>query len=192
MPKNNLKPEDNLDNLTEYIEKCISRGINEKNIIDRLVKAGWPKEYIEKAIRKLNEPEKTTQAPGHRLAYLAEDIVNKDLVIATSKSTVGDIIKIINADNSGYVLIVDNNVPKGIITGSDIVRCIDQSGNIDIKKPCTEIMSSPLHCCEYNQTVLDACSKMKIEDVERIPVLKKGKLIGIITASALIDFMSYG
>ena len=190
--------EKNAENeLTEYVQKCLAQGIEEPDIRNSLLKAGWPADRIDTAIDRITVAKPEVQADRkrhsskrHHLAYLAEDIMDKDISLCSSNIPVKEVLDILH--KKGYVLVVENNKPRGIITCSDIVRNLDDTGKIDIQLYSQDIMSASLHTCGHQDTLLDACTKMKIKNVERIPVLKKNKLVGIITSSKLIDFMSYG
>ncbi|MBN2422335.1 CBS domain-containing protein [Candidatus Woesearchaeota archaeon] len=183
--------------LEDYIKKCISMDIDDKKIIETLVKVGWSGDMIRIAINKLQEDnsKKKSDEPRHhekrRLSHRAEDIMNKKTITVNKNTKLIKVIELLKKKESGYVLVVEGFKPLGIITETDILMNINKEGKLDLKVSCEEIMCSPLYFCEHDETLLDVCEKMNINKIESIPVLKKGRLVGIITSSLLIDFMSY-
>ncbi len=183
-----------INKLKEYIETRLDEGNTEDVIKDALQAAGWPQKYVDKAFSMITGKPRTIKKPHkpHHVAYRAEDIMDKEVNTAHKDINVKEILEDLHQKDTGYVLIMEKKRPIGIITGSDIVRHLDANGSIDVKMNCSRIMTSPLYYVNHTDSILDVCEKMKERCIERIPVFRKGKLVGIITAYSLINFMSYG
>lgn len=85
---------------------------------------------------------------------------------------------------AGSLVIVLNNAPVGIITERDLVRKIIAQKK-DTSKKVSEVMSESLITIAPEDDVKEASKKMLINGLRRLPVVKNGKLVGIVTATDL-------
>ncbi|MBU0756882.1 MAG: CBS domain-containing protein [Nanoarchaeota archaeon] len=185
------KDEQILAQLKEYINKCISSGHEEDEIVEALLSSGWEKDIVVSAVKLVwKENYKKDHEKKPRLAHHAEDIADTQESFVTIETKIPDIIRIIN--DRGYAIVSDNGKPEGIITGTNILNCIDDKGKVDLEDTAADIMTSPLCYCRHDETILDVVEKMKLNGIEQLPVLKNNKYFGIITFTEIINFMSYG
>jgi CBS domain-containing protein len=82
----------------------------------------------------------------------------------------------------GDLIVVDNEMPVGIVTERDFVRGIMARGKtLDTK--ISDVMSSPLVTISPDASVKEAARKMVKHRIRRLPVLKEHKLVGVIVVS---------
>jgi CBS domain-containing protein len=170
----------------DYIKDCQAKGIEKQHIIDTLLKTGWSFDSINSAF----EPD-IKEVKGVAEQLTAEDIMDTEIVKIPGDAQILDAIALLREGDEGYVLVMEKESPIGIITGKDILKNINDEGLINILLPCSKVMSSPLMFAESKERIFDICEKMKLNEFERIPVLKRGRLIGIIDTNSLINLMSY-
>ncbi|MDD4300422.1 MAG: CBS domain-containing protein [Methanomicrobium sp.] len=86
----------------------------------------------------------------------------------------------------GSCIVLQNNVPKGIVTEEDLT-CKIVALN---KKPddvyVSEIMSTPLITIESDKTVGDATHMMVSHKVRRLPVVENHKVVGLVTVRDIL------
>jgi IMP dehydrogenase len=109
------------------------------------------------------------------------DIMNK--VIAIDEDTsVKEAAKIMSERNIGCLIIMNGEKIKGLITERDILRNITKSA-----KKVSAIMSRDIITVDENESIDNAAIVMSENRVRKLPVVSNGKLVGIITATDLIQ-----
>jgi CBS domain-containing protein len=97
--------------------------------------------------------------------------------------------KLMHQQDVGDLVVMEGNVPKGIVTERDLVRRV-----MALKKPLetkvSEIMTNPLITIEDNASLRDAARKMVKYKIRRLPVTKNTALVGIIVASDFAKHIS--
>jgi CBS domain-containing protein len=97
--------------------------------------------------------------------------------------------KLMHQQDVGDLVVMEGNVPKGIVTERDLVRRV-----MALKKPLetkvSEIMTNPLITIEDNASLRDAARKMVKYKIRRLPVTKNTVLVGIIVASDFAKHVS--
>ena len=97
--------------------------------------------------------------------------------------------KLMHQQDVGDLVVMEGNVPKGIVTERDLVRRV-----MALKKPLetkvSEIMTDPLITIEDNASIRDAARKMVKYKIRRLPVTKNTVLVGIIVASDFAKHVS--
>jgi CBS domain-containing protein len=102
--------------------------------------------------------------------------------------------KVMNDNNIGCVIIVKiqnkNKVPVGIITERDILRIMGKL-TVDLQKPVSSFMSSPIISVRPNASVKEAIRIMNTHDIRRLIVVDSdNRLQGIITEKDIFREMS--
>jgi len=115
-----------------------------------------------------------------------KEIMTRDVVTVDIKSDVQNLAKRMLTYKVGSVIVTDKNQPVGIVTERDIVRKIVsrnlKSEEISIK----ELMTTPLLTIPSTEDVTDIMHKMVKLEIRRLPVVEKGKLVGLVTDTDLI------
>jgi len=87
----------------------------------------------------------------------------------------------------GDLIVVDREMPVGIVTERDFVRRVIAKGRtVDMK--VSDVMSKPLITIGPSASLKEAARKMGEHKIRRLPVMKQHKLVGIIVVS---DFMRH-
>jgi CBS domain-containing protein len=102
--------------------------------------------------------------------------------------------KVMNDNNIGCVIIVKiqnkNKLPVGIITERDILRIMGKL-TVDLQKPVSSFMSSPIISVRPNASVKEAMRIMNTHDIRRLIVVDNdNRLQGIITEKDIFREMS--
>jgi CBS domain-containing protein len=114
------------------------------------------------------------------------DCMCKDVCFVKPETTIYDIAKLMECNGIGCIPICDgNNSIVGLVTDRDLVlRTI--ACNKDAKTtPVSEIMTTNVCCCEAEEDINEAQTKMANNQIRRLPVLENNKVIGILTLGDL-------
>ncbi|MEJ2260112.1 MAG: CBS domain-containing protein [Nitrosopumilaceae archaeon] len=115
-----------------------------------------------------------------------KDIMTKSVISVDSGITVNEAAKMMEDAKVGAVIIMENNTPVGIVTDRDFaVKIVAHA--YQITTPVKQIMSSPLIATSPDETVLMAADLMYSRDIRKLPVIDNDKVIGIITATDLVN-----
>lgn len=114
------------------------------------------------------------------------DMISKPVRTVSESSLVLDAVKIMATHMIGCVVVMRDEGPVGILTKGDILRR-GIAGGLDLKTAkVRELMSAPLVTIESNATIEAAAKLMAKQSIKRLPVLKEGKLVGIITDTDIV------
>jgi CBS domain-containing protein len=116
--------------------------------------------------------------------FMATNVITIDV-----QRTVLEAAKLMHQQDVGDLVVMEGNVAKGIVTERDLVRRVmAQKKPLDIK--VSEVMSDPLITIEEEASIRDAARKMVKYKIRRLPVTKKGVLVGIIATSDFARHLS--
>jgi len=117
-------------------------------------------------------------------------IMKTDVVSIDETETVQDAAQQMVKNNIGCVIITRDGIPLGIFTESDFVR-IAAKGN-PLFTTIFGVMSTPLEVISPGKTLWEAADIMRKRDIHKLPVQDENKIIGIITASDIVQVCSVG
>ena len=115
-----------------------------------------------------------------------KDVMTKSVISVDSGITVNEAAKMMEDAKVGAVIVMENNTPVGIVTDRDFaVKIVAHA--YQITTPVKQIMSSPLIATSPDETVLMAADLMYSRDIRKLPVIDNDKVVGIITATDLVN-----
>jgi len=120
-----------------------------------------------------------------------KDVMRKNVISIDASMTVKDAATMMADTDVGCVVITRGNAPIGILTERDFVKRI-VSEEKDLATPLADVMSFPLITVEPEDTVWEAAEVMKKNKIHKVPVADRGKLIGIITTTDIVQICSMG
>ncbi len=132
-------------------------------------------------IRSLPEIPETMQ-----VWFEVDYFMSKSVISADEETPVDGVAKIMGEKSIGSVIVTSNGEPIGIFTERDLLTKFlakDQSLKIEVGKAC----SSPPITAPLGMSVHDAAAIMTSKHIKRLPIIKKGKLVGILSARDLVE-----
>ena len=114
-----------------------------------------------------------------------KDIMTKDVVTVKADDTVAEAADLMSQKELGCLVVVKNEAPVGIVTERDFLRRI-LAKRASYDTPVSEIMSTSLITVSPDASVREAARLMSGSKIRRLPVLKQGKLVGILVASDFV------
>jgi CBS domain-containing protein len=115
-------------------------------------------------------------------------ILTKDVVTVDSSETLRTALKKMLKENVGSLPVMENGKAVGIITERDVARICTET---DDPSRCFEtktgsVMKTPLVAVNPEMPVLDALELMLDKSIRRLPVMRDGRLVGIITERDIV------
>jgi CBS domain-containing protein len=86
--------------------------------------------------------------------------------------------------NRRYSLIVTKaGHPIGILTDSDLIKQVIARNKKPSSVKVSNVMSSPIVMISSDEDVIEAARKMKKNNIKRLPVVRKSKIVGMLELS---------
>ena len=114
-----------------------------------------------------------------------EDVMTKNPVTLSGDSTAMDAARKMREADIGPVLVADNGTIHGIVTDRDIVIRVVAEGKDPSATSLESICSDDLMTLEPDNPVGAAIAMMKDKAIRRVPVVKDGHAVGIVTLGDL-------
>ena len=115
-----------------------------------------------------------------------KDIMNKSVIAVDASITINEAAKMMEDSKVGSVIIMENNLPIGIVTDRDFAVKVAAHA-YQISTPVKQIMSSPLIAIGPEETVWMVSDLMYTRGVRKLPVIENDQVIGIVTATDLVN-----
>ena len=114
------------------------------------------------------------------------DIMSTALISVNPRTTAFQIAKMMEQGGIGAIIVKDNKIPVGIITDRDFATKI-AANNLPFYTPVEKIMSSPLITINHSEAISSAAKMMVSKKIRKLAVSEKGKIVGLITSTDLIN-----
>lgn len=118
------------------------------------------------------------------------DLMSYPIATVRPEATVLGAIKRMATEKKGSVLVARDGLLKeclGIVTTSQIFLKVFAEGRDPAAIAVTEIMTpGPLVTIDLDASTREAASLMREHNIRRLPVMKEGALVGIITSKDLL------
>jgi len=118
-----------------------------------------------------------------------KQIMSTSVLSVDSSVTATNAAKMMEDAGVGSVVVLENNLPVGIITDRDFAIKIT-AHSYPIDTPVRRIMSSPLISIDPNSDLWVASDLMSTRNVRKLPVIEDDKVVGILTSSDLVKHIA--
>jgi len=118
---------------------------------------------------------------------LVKEAMKTNLATVKPEISVKEAAKIMKSRGIGNCIVADNK-PVGIVTESDIIKKVVAEGLDPSKVSVKDIMTTPIIVINPYVDIEEAMKTMSKCNIRRLPVVEKGKLVGIITQKDVLYF----
>ena len=118
-----------------------------------------------------------------------KQIMNNFVVSVDSSVPATDAAKMMEDTGVGSIVVLDNNLPVGIVTDRDFAIKIT-AHSYPIDTPVRRIMSSPLISIDPDSDLWVASDLMSTRKVKKLPVIDDDKVVGMLTSSDLVKHIA--
>ena len=117
------------------------------------------------------------------------DIMEKNVITIEKNRTAQDAAKIIAEKDISFLVVMNDDLPEGVLSESDFVRKIAAEDRKSSDVPISEIMSYKFRSVGPTTTIEDAVQKMLNNNIRRLLILEDDKLVGVITQTDLASHL---
>ena len=135
---------------------------------------------------KRKKVKNTTKMKKDASNITVKDIMTKSVISVDASVTINEAAKMMEDAKVGSVIVMENNTPIGIITDRDFAVKVAAHA-YQISTPVKRIMSSPLIAIGPDESVWMVSDLMYARGVRKIPVIENDQVIGMITATDLVN-----
>jgi CBS domain-containing protein len=94
--------------------------------------------------------------------------------------------RLADADVGALVVCDADRRIRGIISERDVVRCLARRGPAVLEEPVEAVMTHDVHTCSPQETVARAMALMTRFRYRHLPVVDRGRLVGMISIGDLV------
>ncbi len=127
----------------------------------------------------------TAVPPARRRGECVRDYINKTVLTMPPTGQIIDACRLMKDTGLGCVLVMDGSKPAGMITESTVVR--QAAAGASFSKPVSAIMRTPVISIRPEEHVVRALELMRSSHIRRLPVVDRGRLLGIVTQTDLLE-----
>lgn len=112
-----------------------------------------------------------------------------DVIGVTPDMTVEDAARTMTRHGIGAVLVLAGDRVLGIVSERDICRGVANRGGAILADRCGDIMTRAVVVCEPDNTVESVMSVMTERRIRHLPVVQRGRLIGVVSIGDVVKAM---
>jgi CBS domain-containing protein len=114
--------------------------------------------------------------------------MTRDVITIESGSSLRDAVELMNKHDIGCIIVMERGKPRGILTERDLMKKV--LINIEEVKALKvdDIMSEPLTSARPEEKVEEAARTMLAKRIKKLPIIKDGNLVGVVTLTDLFRF----
>ena len=120
---------------------------------------------------------------------LVRDIMEKNVITIEYNKNTLDAARLLKEKEISFLVIIEENLPIGILSERDLARKIVAEDKIASSVPLEDIMSKKFRWVNPDNLIEEAVQKMVNNNIRRLLVLENEKLVGVITQTDLTNFL---
>jgi CBS domain-containing protein len=124
-----------------------------------------------------------SKAPDH-----VDGVMTPDVVAVGPEDAVAVALRAMIDRDIGSVVVAEDRRPVGMFTERDITRGVLDDPKL-LARPIRDVMSAPVVTVEPDEEVVRAFELMNAKRVRRLPVVRDGVLMGIVTERDLLRWV---
>jgi signal-transduction protein with cAMP-binding, CBS, and nucleotidyltransferase domain len=120
------------------------------------------------------------------LSNRVSEIMTTQLTTAPASMTVFDVMRLMENEDVGRIIITDDEVPIGIFTEKDVLKRVVKAG-IDRRTTVRSVMTTPVRAVREETHIIDAFGRMYRGKYRHLLVRgRRGKIIGIVSMRRIL------
>ncbi|MBI3757052.1 MAG: CBS domain-containing protein [Deltaproteobacteria bacterium] len=119
----------------------------------------------------------------------AREVMNKRVTAATPRAIGRDLaLQLLSGMYSGLPVVDAQNHVIGVVTEFDLLKAVQDGKDLQTVK-AEDIMGKPALCVEEEDPIEAVIATMTTHQIIRVPVVRKGKLVGVISRADILSRM---
>ena len=119
------------------------------------------------------------------MSEVVKDIMTREVITIENDRSIVDAAKLMTSNQISSLIVEKNHEPVGIVSERDFVRRVCSKDLRSSEVSVSEIMSNIAITAEPDTPVEVAVQRMINHRIRRLPVIEKGKIVGIVTVTDL-------
>ncbi len=115
--------------------------------------------------------------------------MSKTVYTIDEGSEIGEAAKLMAQRDIGSLVVMVEGKPVGIITERDVMREVSRPGGDHLQRKVSSVASKPLVTISPSTEIWKAFATMLRKKVRRLPVVKNGNILGIVTERDLLKWV---
>jgi len=120
------------------------------------------------------------------MSLKVKEVMIEEVISVPEKATVRKAAELMNEHEIGCLVVVSKGKPVGIVTETDMVKSVILESADPEETNVAEIMSGPLVVGDPQMDVDEATRIMRSRRIKKLPIVKKGRLVGLITTTDIV------
>ena len=121
------------------------------------------------------------------MSYSVKSYMIKEVNTISGEVTVTEAAKTMAEKDDGYLIILKEGKPVGIVTERDLVKKVLAKEVNPTTINISSIMSTPLITIDPDEDLLKASEIMREQKIRKLPVVRDGIIYGILTATEIAN-----
>lgn len=117
-----------------------------------------------------------------------KNAMTKSVITSEPDVTVRSAAEMMSKRDIGSLIITQGEKTIGIMTERDVMKKVVSKGKDPEKTKISEIMTKKVITTTSETRLDNACKKMEKNHIKKLPVMEKGKLIGILTTTDIVSY----
>ncbi len=118
---------------------------------------------------------------------LAKDVMKTEVVTVSPSAPITEAALSMREEDIGALVVVDDEGrPVGIITDRDIVVSVLANSKNPLEILVEEVMTKKLIVVQEDASIFELLKILAKNNIRRVPVMRRGKLVGIVSEDDLI------
>lgn len=122
---------------------------------------------------------------------IVKNVMTKPVITIDKNSSVLEAAEIMSERDIGCIVVMDNGKSIGIATERDMLQRVVAKGLNASEVKMKDIMSKPLITINGTMPIINAIRVMEKNEVRRLLVIEKGKLVGLVTQRDLLRALAF-
>ncbi|MBW4331400.1 CBS domain-containing protein [Stakelama sp. CBK3Z-3] len=111
-----------------------------------------------------------------------------DVITIDGGASATDALALLAERRIGAMPVMHGDAVVGIFSERDIVYCLGKEGADALSRPVRELMTAPAVTVEPDHKVLDALALMTMRRIRHLPVVRNGRLAGLVSIGDLVKY----
>ena len=121
------------------------------------------------------------------LSNRVSEIMTTQLTTAPASAVILDVMRLMEAEDVGRIIITDNEVPIGIFTEKDVLKRVVTAGVDAQKTAIRNVMTTPVRAVREETHIVEAFGRMYRGKYRHLLVRgRRGKIIGIVSMRRIL------
>lgn len=116
------------------------------------------------------------------------EIMRTDIVTAAPTETAMDAAQRMRDRSVDSIVVIRDGDPVGILTEGDFATHLCHQPDLG-HLTLSEVMSQPVETIDADASIIETARKMRDNDIEHLPVVADGELVGVVTTTELSYFI---